>query len=155
MLTIQGLPLADISSRIAESIEAKLASPTVPGAWLQSRHAYEEFPRLDSAEIEHHGFAIGMPATSFGEDDRQLRGHGSQVATTVGVRWGHRLRAEAVAADRLAAYAAEEELVNAILDTNSDPRLLIIVQAISRGTARGGLAHVGSVDLLVGHRYRL
>lgn len=143
-----------ISQRIAEAITARLASPVVPGAWRQSRYPYGAFGP-ESPEIEHHGFAIGLPRTTPLDGDRRDRLVGAGSFTEVAIRWAHHLRAEGAVVDERAALDAELELVAAVGLTDGNPELCPIWTGTTRSTSRNGLVFVGECRFDVGHYYPL
>lgn len=143
---------ADIHERIAAYIEQALANPNIPGAWRQSRFTYEQFGSMEAAEIEHHSFAIGMPASDPDPGDRQTHRE-IRTTTEVSIRWGHRLRSDAAVVDTLLARKAEAELTAAVRDTPSDPSLGIDVTGWRRTTTRDGLLFLGELGLRVVHLY--
>lgn len=144
-----------ILERVASWIEQSLATPAIAGAWRESRHPYDLFPGPDSAEIEHHGFAISLVSTTPLEGDRQVPALGVLAITEFAVRFAHRLRADAVAVDLREAYDAETALVAAVKSTGPNPVLHIHLLSVARSTARSGTVFVGECRFQVGHRYPL
>lgn len=142
-----------LHSKLAEHLETVLANPTVPGAWRQSRFPAENFD-LTQPELEHHGFAIGIPSSSPEPTSRQDLG--VIAVSTVVIRWAHRLRADAAVVDTLAAYEAEVELNDAVhrLDGRSIGARLYF-QGVTRNTSRSGLLRVIESTWGVSHLYPL
>jgi hypothetical protein len=143
-----------ILERVAASILTALATPHIAGPWSQSRVGYDQFASRDSGEIEHHSFALAVLSTE-AQGERRPVGPGCFAITELGVRWAHRLRAEAVAFDTAEAHDAEIELVAAIQATAKNPDLQPQFLTASRSTTRDGLVLLGELRWSVPHRYPL
>lgn len=117
--------------------------------WAHSRYA-PEFFGADSDQLQHHAFAVGM-VSSEPRDGRQSLTDGCLVATTVEVRWAHRLRADAQSSDYGAALDAEQELVAAVVGIASQHVLLTRLTRAAR--AEGWV--LGVATFTAWHRYTL
>lgn len=146
------LTLDEIHERLAAHLTAALAVPEVEGPWRESLAPNDLFPLLDSTEIEHHGFALGFPISTPDPADRQRLDH-IRTTTTVSIRWGHRIRADAVAFDTKEALKAERELTAAARRIDNNPGLHVDVAGWSRSTSRDGLLFFGELLLRVVHLY--
>jgi len=136
------------------------ADPAPAAPWRTSRHPWDVFAvQRDSRQIEHHGFAVGLP-TSRPVELRQRVGGGLAVETLVSVRWAHRLRADAASTDYDAALLAEAALMavlalalhagGAATPTQS---FNLRITDITRTTTGDGLALLGEVVSTVLHSY--
>ena len=142
---------ADISERIATHLVSALATPAIPGPWNESRHPFGVF--LDAPEIEHHSFVIRVRETETHNKDRQ-NGQ-TYSASTVIVRWAHRLRPEAAAADERDGLRAEAELTAAIWTTPPNPELRLQFVSASREDRRNGTVLTGELTWTVHHHHPL
>lgn len=149
------LTVQDLRARIAASITGTIG----PDGWRESRYVVDLFP-TDGRDMSHLCFAVGVPATQTDPRDRQSgRGgaveRGTQANSTVLVRWGFRLRADAQVEDYSDALNAEATLVATVLATDPNPGLSLTVTRMSRGVAGDGTLFVGAVEFLAVHRLSL
>lgn len=142
------LGIAGMVDRISDTIESRLTAPSIPGPWRRSRYSPSQFGR--ESEIEHHGFVVWA-----GTSEPLTAGFVSRAntyRTEIHVRWGHRLRPEAVAYDMSQALQAEDELVEAVLCAPPLPVALHLSEASrDRDDGRDGLVYVGTVSFEVIH----
>jgi hypothetical protein len=143
-----------ILERVATSITTRLSSPQIAGAWEQSTYTFEQFGSAALTEADHHTFALQLPGTT-PRGDRQHPSVGTFSITELAVRWGHRIRPEAVVFDQLEAMDAEVELVAAIIATESNPRLELVLAGATRSTTRDGLVLLGDLRFSIPHNYPL
>lgn len=143
-----------ILERVATSITTRLSTPQIPGAWSPATYTYEQFGSAALTEADHHTFALQLPG-SIPRGDRQHPSVGTFSTTELAVRWGHRIRPEAVVFDQLEALDAEVELVAAIVATESNPRLELALSSANRTTTRDGLVFLGELHFAIPHNYPL
>ncbi len=117
------LTVRQIRDRISTGLRNALESQ----GWRESRYP-AELLGMDSRDIRHLAFAVGLPSTTPADGERQSTRNGATtkgaiVASRVLVRWGYRLRADGEAADYSAMLDAEAVLVAAVLAIDKDPQL--------------------------------
>ena len=125
--------------------------------WRQSGHAWDGFDRLrDGREVEHLVFQVGLPEGDWSHGpDRQRAAVGTLTATTVSVRWSHRLRAGGFNADYASALVAEATLVAALKGLSADPQLSVRFSRARRRVLDDELAFIGEVNMTIIHNYPL
>lgn len=136
-----------IRSRVAAAIEA------VTG-WSESPTVYDRFPDA-TRQVAHLGFAVGVPDTTTLAQDRQRPANGVYAFTVVGVRWTHRLRADAQVADYDAACQAELDMVAAVMGMTRNPGLAPRLRSANRSVVADGTYVLGSAIFDVSHTYPL
>ena len=145
------LALSSIRARLATGLASALAA----WGWRGSRVPCDEFAggaRHSEQLVEAGGIVRTVPA----RQDMQRLPVGAMVRTFGGVRWSHRLRADAAQADIDAALDAEAALVAALMGVSRDPELAIRWEGCPvRHTVGEGTLYLGEVAWSVLHRYAL
>lgn len=147
------MPLAPsaLRARIATAINTDLAAD----GWTESRYAYPLFPGQDSRLIVHLGYAVGLISTTPVRPDRQAQSFGAVVQTTVGVRFAHRLRADAMVADYDAALDAEGDLLISVMGSSQTDGQVVLQGVTTRDVVADGTLYLGEIRFTVLHTYAI
>lgn len=146
--------------QVRQMVRAAINTALSGSGWRESRHPYELLSVTglpDTRQLEHLAYAVSVTGTQFSREMRQ-RGQSSTLATsTVGVRWGHRLRADSPPTDGDvdAAYDAQDALVAAIrgmVETQGQQGRIV---SASNTVGPDGLAIFGEVTAEIVHHYPL
>lgn len=146
------LTVKEVRQRIESAIEQALPR------WKKSTFTYDKFGQDPRAEL-HLSFAVGVPETVWAspiESSVTRRATtGGRVQTSVGVRWGYRIRSDAAVADQDLALDMEDLIRAAIMSSSNDTNLHLWVERASRSSRDidAGILLIG--DLSIGSQHLL
>lgn len=146
---------------VRNRIQAQIDSVLGSSGWALSPYVFDSFDQTPR-ELWHLGYAVGLgQSVPSGSDSRQ-RHQGSStvigvmVATSVLVRFGHHIRADAQISDEGSALDAELALVAAVMGIAGDSGMRVTLDRIaSRSTIGDGTQYRGEVQFQAWHRYAL
>lgn len=116
---------------VASIRQAVAAAVAGVSGWRESTLPYDVFGTGEAESLYHQGFAVGVPDTT-PMGDRQRLAEGTNVTTTVGVRWSYALGAQRMVEDQDAALAAEQSIIQAVMAIGQSRDLHLILTGASR-----------------------
>lgn len=139
---------------------AATAVSDISASWREVPHAFELYTLRELPEMQHLGFAIGVPSTEALPDDRRQRRGASEgvlARTELVCRFAYNLRSEGHVVDTDGAVAAELAAVAAVagmVSTDASPPRLV---RVTRTTSTSESKAVRIVDLFwsILHTYPL
>lgn len=142
------LAVSTVRSRVAAAIEAA-------SGWTEAHQTWERFASNTRHDL-HKGFTVAVTDTVPGPaQDRQKQAtRATLVTSTVSVRWGYRVRADAAPSDTGSAYDAEAEMVQAVLGISRTDLHVIYAGSPVRDTSSGDWL-IGESRFRVLHRIDL
>lgn len=146
--------------QVRTMVRTAISSALGAAGWRESRHPYELMTLssfADGRQIEHLAYAVAVTATQFSREMRQ-RGQTSTLATsTVGVRFGHRLRADSPpgSGDVDAAYDAQDAIVAAIRGMVEAQGQQGRISSASNTVSSDGQTILGEIVVEIVHHYPL
>lgn len=144
----------DLRQRIEAQILAQLGQPSSSPRWRVATRAYDGFPGADLSDREALSFVVGLVSTDF-LDGRQPIAGVAPARTTVGIRFGSYLRADAHVTDYDVALEREADLVAVVRATAGTGGPAPRIVRVDREIEGDQTLFVGTVLVEVFHGYPL
>lgn len=151
-------PRALAPSAIIRRIEDAIADVDgeLADGWHVSHHPYPTFPPpLDTGDVIHQSFAVGLLDSEFGIDDRQRSAVGLHTASELAVRYCALLPADDKRSGYLRYLDLEHEIVARVLACNALPDLELRALGVETRQAVSNTTLVGELRFAIRHMYAI